>query len=309
MSLDAALEAACAGLGVIAPQRARLVPGRWVRTNTHARNGKGDASVLIFDNWRGGIVWNWQTQDKRRFSIDDSGGVLPEKRKVDLARARARAQIIAERQAQVTAIYDGIVRACVPSRHAYLDRKGFPDELGLVIDDLRPHLPGSDLGKAMERALPKAAGPFLILPGRIGRTVSTVQIISPDGSKKNILGGAVAGAAFRIATGRETWVCEGIATALTVRAALRFLGRSASVLCAFSASNVAKVATLLPGAIIAADHDKPLDQLGGMGTGAFYASRSGCCWLMPPEPGDWNDMHQSHGLRAVALALRDTRPP
>jgi hypothetical protein len=30
---------------------------------------------------------------------------------------------------------------------------------------------------------------------------------------------------------------------------------------------------------------------------------------MPPEPGDWNDYHQRHGLRDTALLLREVRPP
>ncbi len=92
---------------------------------------------------------------------------------------------------------------------------------------------------------------------------------------------------------------------MTVRAALRLLGRSATVLSAFSASNTAKVAENIPGAIIAADHDKPVEQFDGLGTGEYYARRSGHVWSMPPALGDFNDFHASDGLRAVALHLRE----
>ena len=151
--------------------------------------------------------------------------------------------------------------------------------------------------------MPEGDGPFLIVPGRIGKAVTTVQFIGADGAKKNILRGAMSGASHRIATGQRLVVCEGIATALSVRAALRLLNVSATVLSAFSAANVAKVAA--GHGFIAADHDKPLPQLHGKGTGEFYAAASGCQWSMPPVLGDFNDMHQRDGLRAVALHLRE----
>jgi putative DNA primase/helicase len=220
-------------------------------------------------------------------------------------RAERRA---AEEQAEVARICTAIVRACRHDRHPYLAAKGFPDTLGLAIDDLRPLIPQHELGRAICRALPDRPGPWLIVPGRINNAIATVQIIGHDGTKRNILRGQMSGASYKISTGHETWVCEGIATALSVRAALQFLGRSATVLCAFAANNVARVAASIRGAIIAADHDKPVEHLNGLGTGEFYARASGRQWTMPPEPGDWNDYHQRHGLRATALLLREVRP-
>ena len=60
-------------------------------------------------------------------------------------------------------------------------------------------------------------GPLLVIPGRINGAVTTLQFIAEDGTKKNILGGAMMGASHRIAVGPQVWVCEGIATALSVR--------------------------------------------------------------------------------------------
>jgi putative DNA primase/helicase len=179
--------------------------------------------------------------------------------------------------------------------------------MGLVLDDLRPLIPEHQLGRDIAFRLPERDGPWLIVPGRVAQQITTVQIIGPDGGKKNIYRGAMKGASHRIATGRETWVCEGYATALSVRAALRLLGRSATVLSAFAASNVATVASGLSGSIIAADHDKPLEQLHGKGTGEFFAAQTGRVWTQPHERGDFNDMHVASGLRAVAVHLREVR--
>lgn len=298
MMLDDAMAAACASVGIVPPRR--VVPGRWVRTSTTERNGKGDASVLVFDDRQGGIVWNWQTQQKQQFSLRGDGVASPALRRDPEKERRQELERI-----EVERICAEIVRTAKTDLHPYLARKGFPEEPCLIHDDPRAVMGRSAIGEAMAQAIPPSDGPLMIVPGRIGGRITTVQFISADGTKKNILRGVMSGAHHRIATGRETWVCEGIATALSVRAALRLLGRQATVVCAFSASNVAKVASGVKGACIAADHDKPVETLGGLGTGEFYAVRSGCRWSMPPSMGDYNDMHQSEGLRAVALRLRE----
>lgn len=300
-TLADALREACAAVGIEPPKR-RLVPGQWVRTDTHGRNGKDDAAVLIFDDGRGGIAWNHQTGRNQRFTMTAAG----ELRRDPEAERRAR-QRDAERLAQqreVERICAEIVRGCDTGKHPYLERKGFPDQLGLICEDPTIHFPSTRFGDALAKALP-GEGPFLVIPGRVGQTITTVQFITADGAKKNILRGHMTGASHRIATGAQTWVCEGIATAMSVRAALRLLGASATVLCAFSASNVEKVATAIPGARIAADHDAPNEHLEGKGAGEFYARRSGRKWVMPPGIGDFNDYYQAEGLRAVALLLRE----
>ena len=304
MSLHDAMERACAEVDIVPP--ARPQPGRWVQCPVVGkRKSNGSGRVLVFDDGRGGIVWNWATGQQQRFSVTGPAGVNEIRTpQPDLEKRRRLAR---ERQ-QIEQTCLSIVRACRHEPHPYLRRKGFPEEICLVLDDPREHMPGDDLGWRMKRGLPDNDGPFLIVPGRIGGRVTTVQFITAEGAKKNILGGQMGGAAHRIATGRETWVCEGVATALSVRAALRLLGRSATVLCAFSAQNVSAVAAAISDAVIAADHDRPIDALGGLGTGEYWARKSGCRWIQPPEPGDWNDHHQTHGLRAVAVLLREVPP-
>lgn len=302
LSLSDAMLSACKAIG-IEPPRKQARPGRWVRTDTLGKNGKGDAAVLIFDDERGGIAWNHQTAQNLRFSIggDQVGRVDP---KAEARRRERKAREEAECR-QVEGIASAIVRASKEAPHPYLVSKGFSNERGLVCENPRYHFPAGRFGEMLAMALPESDEPFLIVPGRVGSTIKTVQFITADGRKKNILRGMMSGAAHRIATGRDTWVCEGIATAYSVRAALRLLGVSATILSAFSASNVALVAKGIPGARIAADNDKAIEALDGLGTGEFYARRSGCRWTMPPALGDYNDMHMSAGLRAVALHLRE----
>jgi len=301
MSIHDAMRDACAAVGIKAPRKTD--PGRWIKTPVEGKAASNQSGrVMLFDDGCGGICWNWATGQQQVFSAAGLGERI-EAPKRDPERDR---QQEAERR-EVIATCQRIVTACEPAVHPYLVRKGFPDERGLVIDDPRPLMPRGDLGDRLARALPEGDGPLLIVPGRIGKMLTTVQFITPEGAKKNILGGQMGGAAHRIATGAETWVAEGIATALSVRAALRLLGRPATVLSAFSASNVAKVVEGIPAAIIAADHDKPVEQFSGLGTGEYYARRSGCAWTMPKAPGDFNDWHIADGLRAVALHLREVR--
>lgn len=307
MTLDDAMRAACDAVGIKAPS-SPPPPGRWKRTDTLGKNGKGDASIMIFDDQRGGLAWNWQTQVKVPFRVEgDVAPVSLAERQEAQRRAEARRRREREQGEEAAKTARLIVQGASQIKHPYLTAKGFPDELGLVHDKPQREFPGGWLGEAMAKAMPEGDGPWLIVPGRVGKTITTVQFIGTDGAKKNLLRGRMDGASHRIATGAETWICEGIATALTVRAALRLLGRSATVLCAFSASNAASIASATQGAVMATDNDKPIETFGGLGTGEFYARKSGRTWAMPPEAGDWNDYSTRHGLRAVAMLLREVR--
>ncbi len=141
----------------------------------------------------------------------------------------------------------------------------------------------------------------IVIPARIGTTIKSVQVIWEDGRKLFLAGGSMQGTAHRIAKGRDAWLCEGFATGLSLRAALRGLGRSDTILMCFSAANIAKVIAGLSGrCFVAADNDKPLEQFGGIGTGEHWARLSGAPYLMPQCVGwDINDLHQRNGIFAV----------
>ena len=209
--------------------------------------------------------------------------------------ARRAAYQRAARQAQAM-----IGRASIAT-HPYLAAKGFPTARRLVLDDL------------------------LLVPARDERgALMSVQTITPDGDKRYLPGGRMKGARLVLGREREQWICEGLATALSVQAALRLLSRRASVVVGFSAANLPLLAG--PHARIVADHDlwtcncghrwdapvtpdaacPKCGRTAGLSppAGARYAGRASVPWWQPPVPGDANDMHQRDGLPALANALR-----
>jgi putative DNA primase/helicase len=222
----------------------------------------------------------------------------------EAAAAERKARERAEQAARIAA---EIVRASVPGRHGYLAAKGFPDETALTVgrDRLIAILEANR--KRVDSLVTDDGITGIVIPARLGAAVSSVQIIWEDGTKKFLAGGAMQGATHRIATGRDTWLCEGFATGLSLRAALRSLYRSSTILVCFSASNIAKVAGCLSGRrYIAADHDKAMEQFGGLGTGEHYARQTGLPYIMAPDLGmDINDMHQDAGIFAVQRLIGD----
>jgi putative DNA primase/helicase len=119
-------------------------------------------------------------------------------------------------------------------------------------------------------------------------------MIDAEGGKKFLPGGKASGSVFVLGSGMQTYYCEGYATGLSIRAALRSMYSTARVVVCFSAANLAKVAV---NGFVVADHDES-------NTGRIYAEKTRLPYWMPPEVGDANDYHQKHGVRALADALR-----
>lgn len=299
MTIDEAILKACSDVGIIPP--ASRTVAKWLKADTlSGKNGKGDGRLMIND--KAVVAHNWQTGETVRISIWDD--LPPAVRQ----RMRQKVQIASNTRREQESLAIGqanqIVKRATLSGHAYLDRKGFRDEMALVIA-------AEDLVAILGRGKPSdyliAGRSAIVMPARIGGAIKTVQLIWEDGTKKFLYGGSVSGASYRIATGRDTVTCEGYATGLTVRAALRSLNFNASVLCCFSASNVADVASRIKGrVVIAADHDQPLAQYNGRGAGEYFAEKSAKPYTMPPIVGDdFNDMHQRDGIFAVQRHLTD----
>jgi len=296
MMLEDAIAKACSDVGIIPPKQRRF--GKWLQTDTlSGRNGKGDGRVII--NETAVTAWNWQTGEKVTVGLNgEQSTVEREKIARNVKREQERKR---EQSAKAMRIAGELVRAAKPSTHAYLDRKGFPDERALVIDaDCVRSIAGDYLA-------PEGAKHAIVIPARSGVLVKSVQLIWEDGTKKFLFGGEISGTSHRIASGAETWLCEGYATGLSLRAALKGLKRSVTVLCCFSASNLCLVAKSIKGrAFIAADNDKPLPQFGGIGAGEHYAVHSGKPYIMPPVIGfDINDMHCRDGIYAVQKVILD----
>lgn len=296
MNVHEAIDQACSAVGIRPPRSYQ--PGKWAKCDTlDGKSGKGDGRLIADDLKVTG--WNWKTGEKATIWLKDRDSLTPvEKRQFAERKAKDEAEA-ARRTAEAARAATHIVETAKLSTHPYFAAKGFPTEKGLVLDAATIRQAAGDYLVAGERAL--------IMPARIGKRVTSVQLVWEDGTKKFLAGGEIKGSCHRIATGRDTWLCEGYATGLSLRLALKSLNRSDTVLCCFSASNMAEVARRVDGrCYIAADHDKPMEHFGGLGTGEHWAQSTGKPYAMPPELGDINDMHVSVGIFAVQKLLAET---
>lgn len=291
MTLDDAVRQACDAVGIIPPKETKF--GRWVPTDTLAgKNGKGDGRIIVNDD--NVTSWNWQTGEKATIWLKEP------KTKVE-RQAIARNVQQSEREKEHAAkrasqIANKLNIGATLTTHSYLKRKGFKDERALVVKaELVAEIGG-------EYLVPEGARKAIFIPARIGQVIHSGQLIWEDGTKKFLAGGRIGGTWHRLARGTDTWLCEGMATGLSLRTALKSLNRNDSVLMCFSASNIVIVAAqqTYGRCFIVADNDKPLEQFGGIGAGEHYAKRAGKPYLMPPSIGqDINDVHQAEGIFAV----------
>jgi putative DNA primase/helicase len=271
----------------------------WVRCAMALKSELGDEGFAIWDAWSQSSD-RYKPADARSVwrSVKVGGGIrigtlfalakqsgwtgagrAPERRPMPRAVDDDRERLEAQRKAAQKA--ERMIGAAEIRVHPYLARKGFPEATVLVWDGL------------------------LVVPMRDVATnaINSVQTIDADGNKKFLAGGKARGSVYSMGVGQEAYLCEGYATALSVKAALASLYRQARVVVCFSAGNLAHVAQRI-GNYVIADHDESK-------TGERYAIASGLPWWMPPEIGDANDMHQRHGVRALAEAingLRSSRP-
>lgn len=308
MILENAIMQACSEVGIIPPKARRY--GRWLQADTldGGKRGKGDGRVIL-DPLRV-TAWNWRTGEKATVWVKDRGSLSPVEKK-KLAERRKKDEAARARQAKEAASKAAkIVADAKLSTHPYLAAKGFRDEKFLTLDAKAIRGIAGWTSRTGDFVPPDyliAGDRALVIPARIGTRITSVQLIWEDGTKKFLAGGEFEGASHRIATGRDTWLCEGLATGFSLRAALKSLNRTDTVLCCFSASNVAAVAKTIKGrCFIVTDHDKPLPQFGGLGTGEYWARAAGKPYAMPPESGDVNDMHMRDGIFAVQRLIVQT---
>lgn len=252
-----------------------LKPGVWVRVPTDDHPKSRNGAYKWLGDW--GLVQNhatqtevsvWQPDSKDEIRIDHA--------KVAAIQARVDREI-REKRNEAAQKADRILRECKPDVHAYLETKGFPKERGMVwtVDGKR----------------------ILVVPIRVGNRLTSLQFISEEGEKKFLTGGQTSGGTFHIGQG-DPILCEGYATALSVRDACAAARIKRSVIACFSAGNMAKVAVGLSGAIVVADNDQSR-------TGQRTAEQIGFpFWLSDVMGEDFNDTHKRLGLFSVSQSLR-----
>ncbi len=296
MTLDQAIEQACQDVGIFPPKQTGF--GKWLNADTLAgKSGKGDGRVIVQEHFV--TAWNWQTGEKSTVSLRDG---LSAKEQRAVSRSVAWSKVKAEKDAaRAIGMAQALTAASTLSTHPYLCAKGFRDEQALVV-------PAATVREIVgDYIVPPDARSAILIPARRDGKVTSAQLIWEDGAKKFLFGGEMGGTSHRIASGACTWLCEGYATGLSVRAALKGLGMRSTILCCFSASNIVAVARHVKGRVFVAADNDPIpksDPFNGIGTGEHYARKTDLPYGMPPYvDNDFNDMHQHDGIFAVQRVL------
>jgi putative DNA primase/helicase len=247
--------------------------GYWKRYQTVDHPRKRNGAV----KWMGdhAFVQNHATDTEVSIWKPDS---ISESKRRDYARLaqqaeqeKVRMQVSAAEKAKT------LLQGSVLARHAYLKAKGFPDEQGWIND-----------GK-------------LVIPMRVDAELVGCQVIDSDGNKKFLYGQRTSGASFDFDNKGKHYLCEGYATALSLRHALRSLKRNYVIHVCFSASNLLKLAEKFGGFVIA-DNDES-------GTGERVAKQTGLPYWMSEQVGeDANDASQRLGLFKFTQSLTKSLP-
>ena len=242
-----------------------LIFDKWVRvpTDDHPRKLNG---AYIFDGQRGAII-NFALHDKHiPFRSEEPYKPDPQAhtKRRQMEQDRIKRQKLAANKAAF------ILSNSVKQPHEYLKRKGFED--------------GGWVWRGM-----------LVVPMRVNNSLVGCQLIHPDGTKRFLTGQQTKGASLTIINKGRDILCEGFATGLSVRRALREIKVRYCIHICFSAGNMIEVAKTVIDPLVIADNDEM-----GVGTAKKIASRF---WL--GEAGeDFNDAEQRLGTARVADTLR-----
>lgn len=258
--------------GIIIDKPPRL--GYWERypTETHPRKRNGSIK------WMGdyGFVQDHAIHTEVLFWREDRPvKVDPHVVRATIKQAEEERKKLQQQAAMKASM---IINQCVIGRFEYLARKGFPDEKALIwCHDKTEHL---------------------VVPMRDEwHELVGMQTIDADGNKKFLYGQKTRGANFMMGRDGINVICEGFATGLSVREALRHYKIAARVVVCFTANNLVPISQSMAPGLVVADHDKS-------GTGEREAGKTGWkVWMSDREGEDFNDYHKRQGLAGAALSL------
>ena len=247
-----------------------LVHDRWVRVPTadkpHSKNG-----AYIYDG-QSGAVQNWAIHEKPVSWHDKN-----KKHDPQLAARKAKASVDHEsKQKQAAGKAAWILKQCVKQAHSYMDKKGFPNEKVNVWNGM------------------------MVIPMRIDNHLTGIQLISEDGKKTFLTGQKNKGSSAIIDAKGKVILCEGVATAMSIRRALKAVRTRYTIVICFSASNILEISKAYPDCVIVADNDA---------VGTRVAKQSGKIFCVPPGAGeDFNDYEVRVGAKVAGEFLIATIP-
>jgi putative DNA primase/helicase len=247
----------------------QVLQGKWITTPTedHPKSSNGRYKFLGEVGW----VQNWATMTAPRMWRGSTSVSVHHVFQRD-----DRERVEAAKKAAGKAAW--ILKQCQVQTHPYLEKKGFPDEVGNVWT-----INGDRL---------------LVVPMRRNFRLVGVQLIDDEGNKKFLQGQSTKGAAFVMNANGLPFFVEGYATGLSVRAALKALKVRYCIYVCFSARNLQEVAREIEGGVVVADCD--LNKVGEL---AARASNKPY-WMSDTVGEDFNDFHNRVGLFKATVSLR-----
>ena len=243
--------------------------------------------TIWFQNFRTGDTGTWSPQNQR--PLNKAGRCkLKNRIKADKqARQAEQARRWTEGAAKAQSILD---EADLCLGNPYLETKGVKPCNGLKVDK-------------QSRLLV----PILGVDGK----PQSLQTVTPDGIKRFLGGGKMAGGYFPIGAAKDgpLLICEGLATGLSLHQATNY-----TTLVAFNAGNLRAVAQTARqrypdrSLIVCADDDRQTEGNPGRTKATAAAQATGGKLAMPVfndgQAGtDFNDLHQTEGLEAVKAQI------
>jgi len=246
-----------------------LIHDKWMRVPTidkpHSRNG-----AYIFDG-NSGAVQNWAIHEK---PISYKGKHDPQYRE----KMQAVKDTRADDNKQAAQRAGWVMHQSHRATHPYLASKGFPNVKGSVWNGC------------------------LLIPMRIDQAIVGLQMIREDGSKNFLKGQITRGAEAILDNKGAHILCEGFATGLSIKRALKSQNTRYTVHICFSAGNIKKMVEKYPDCVIVADHD-PVGIKVAQDSGRPY-------WVSPNSGEDFNDFEvrvgaEKAGKSLIALGLSE----
>lgn len=268
-----------------------FIDGQIVRFKApNDRDGKKSAWVIYFaDRPHNGSFGSWKTGEKYKWSavaVDNLPAAEQRayRKRLAIAKQKRREARKAAQTKAATKAKKMMSLAGPVGRHPYLEAKDIPGD-------------GLSLYKGL----------LLVPMCDADGILHNVQRIYPDGAKKGLYGGRMAGMRHIIQGTEQICLCEGYATGATLHQAT-----GNTVVIAFTANNLLTVGRSLPGqqVIVCADNDQFTDDNPGLTKGREVAEAIGGRLAYPKfknlegNPTDFNDLAAMEGLDAVIKQVR-----